>query len=794
MKRRIGYLAGALLTLSVCQDYHGTTRSQERAPALSQERVVINQYCVGCHNEKAKIAGLVLDSVDIANVDAHPEIWEKVLRKLRARYMPPIGRPRPDEKTYDGLVSYLEKSLDRVAAAHPNPGRTDTFRRLNRTEYQNAIRDLLTLDVDVSTLLPADDASYGFDNVGVGNLSPTLVERYLSAAQKVSRLAIGSPLRSPDFDIINVPTDLTQDAHVEGLPYGTRGGTTFKHAFPLDGEYELQLRLTRDRNERIEGLYETHEIEVMLDGQPAKRFTIKPPTRAQGQGGGDYYDLESSDAGLKLRIVVKAGPHDVAAAFLTKPASLAETARQPFDASFDYFFHRRTQPALASISITGPFAPVGAGDTPSRHKIFTCRPATVADEEGCARKIIAALEKRAYRRPVAEGDIQIPLGFYKQARADDGFEAGIETAVRAILVSPQFLFRIENDPANLKPATAYRISDVEMASRLSFFLWSSIPDDELLDLAIAGKLKDPTVLERQVRRMLNDVRSKAVVSNFAGQWLQLRNVSGTSPDPRTFPDFDDNLRQSFRVETELFFESIIKEDRSVLDLLTANYTFLNERLARYYGIPNVYGSRFRRFVFDGTTMRSGLLGQGSILTVTSYATRTSPVLRGKWILENVLGAPPPPPPPNVPPLKDSAGGKVLSMRERMAQHRANPACASCHQLMDPIGFSLENFDAIGRFRNRDESGQPIDASGSLPDGSTFQDAGGLREALLKRPELFVGTITEKLMTYALGRGLEYSDAAEIRKIVRQSHVNNYRLSSIIVGVVNSMPFQMRRSQ
>jgi mono/diheme cytochrome c family protein len=763
-------------------------------PAASPQRAILDRYCLGCHNDAVKTAGFALDSLRPEQAGDNPEAWEKVVRKLRARMMPPPGRPRPDEAAYDSVVSYLETSLDREAAAHPNPGRTDTFRRLNRTEYHNAIRDLLALDVDVSALLPKDDASHGFDNVGVGELSPTLLERYLAAAQKVSRLAVGSPLPSPGSHLVVLPADLTQEDHIEGLPLGTRGGTLVHYTFPLDGEYDIQVRLSRDRNENVEGLTEPHQMELSLDGRRLQVFTVKPNRNQSGT----YYADEAVDKDLKIRVRVPAGAHELAVTFLRKTFALPETERQPYIAHYNMDRHPRIQPAVYSVSIAGPFGDgVGEGgvsDTPSRRRLFVCRPTTASAEADCARTIVAALARRAYRRPVTDSDIATPLAFYKEARADGGFDAGIEMALRAILASTEFLFRLERDPRNAAPNTDYRVSDLELASRLSFFLWSSLPDDQLLEVAISGKLKDPAVLEQQARRMLADSRSEALVTNFAGQWLYLRNLAAQSPDARMFPDFDDNLRQAFRQETELFFDSIVKEDRSVLDLLRANYTFVNERLARHYGIPNVYGSRFRRVTFGEDSVRGGLLGQGSILTVTSYANRTSPVLRGKWILENILGTPPPPPPPNVPPLPDTnGGGKALSMRERMAQHRANSACSGCHQLMDPAGLSMEHFDAVGRWRTRTEAGTPVDASGSLPDGSSFDGMAGLRGALLNRPELFVATTTEKLLTYALGRGVEYYDAPTVRTIVRDARRNDYRFSSLIMGVVSSTPFQMRRA-
>ncbi|HYR84601.1 MAG TPA: DUF1592 domain-containing protein [Terriglobia bacterium] len=766
------------------------------APSVSPQRVLLDRYCVSCHNDKLKTAGLALDTTDVERVAGRADVWEKVVVKLRARFMPPLGRPRPNEQEYDALVSYLETSLDLAAAAQPNPGRTDALHRLNRTEYRNAIRDLLALDVDVSSLLPKDDASHGFDNVSIGGISTTLLERYISAAQKISRLAVGSPVRSPATTVVVVPPDLTQEEHVEGLPFGTRGGTVVRYNFPRDGEYEIQLRLTRDRNEAIEGFYDAHQVELNLDGAQMQLFTVKPPPRVQTPPGQIQYAVQSQvDDALRVRVPVKAGPHELGATFIKKPSTLLETERQPYQAHFNMDRSPRPQLALYSVSIAGPFDQSGVEDTPSRQRIFVCRPASPSDENACAKTILSTLARRAYRRPVSDLDLQAQLGFYRDGRAEGGFETGIETAIRAILVNPGFLFRVGKSPSNVLPDTAYRISDLDLASRLSFFLWSSIPDDELLDLASSGRLHELPVLEQQVKRMLADRRSEALVTSFAEQWLYLRNLDAQVPDPRTFPDFDDNLRHAFQRETELFFESIVQEDRSVLDLLDADYTFLNERLARHYGIPNVYGSRFRRVALGAGSVRGGLFGQGSILTVTSYGNRTSPVLRGKWILENILGAAPPPPPPNVPPLKDSEnGGKVLSMRERMEQHRTNPACATCHNLMDPIGLSTENFDAIGRWRARyDEGGASIDASGALPDGTTFDGVAGLRQALLKHPDAFVSTVTQKLLTYGLGRGLEYYDAPVVRGIVRSARNHNYRFSSLIVNIVTSTPFLMRRS-
>ena len=588
-------------------------------PAASPQRALVNRYCVGCHNEKLKTGGLVLATIDVDSASAdNAEVLEKVVRKLQARAMPPRGMPRPDETAYSGFVSHLETSLGRLAAGNPNPGRPDTLRRLNRTEYQNAIRDLLDLEADVAAILPSDDSAHGFDNVSLGGLSPTLLERYLGASQKISRLAVGTPVRAPGEETVVLPTDLTQEDYFDGQPFGTRAGGVVRHVFPADGEYVFKLQLTRDRDYRIEGLTEPHQIEVSIDGERLQLFALNPIRRVRVEFGGvdESAAAAQADAGLVVRAAVKAGPHEVRGVFLKKSSALSETARQPYQARFNKDRHPRRQPALHSVSITGPYNATGISETPSRRRIFACRPARPADEPACARTIITTLARRAYRRPATNDDVQTLLTFYQQGRADGGFDYGVEMALRAMLVSPQFLFRVEEDPANIAPNTPYRLSDLELASRLSFFLWSSIPDDELLDVAARGKLSDQATLERQVRRMLADRRSEALVTNFGSQWLYLRNLSTHIPDPRLLPDFDDNLRQAMRRETELFFQSIIDEDRSVVDLLRANYTFLNERLAKHYGIPNVYGGRFRRVIFEEGSPRGGLLGQGSILTVT----------------------------------------------------------------------------------------------------------------------------------------------------------------------------------
>jgi len=744
----------------------------------------VRDYCVTCHDGDMKKGGLDLDILLTDEVSAHAAVWEKAIRKMQARQMPPIGKKRPDEATYNSTVVQLAKLLDADAAKHPNPGRTETLRRLNRAEYQNAIRDLLGVEIDGAVLLPKDDAAHGFDNVTVANLSPALLDRYITAAEKISHLAVGTGSEHVGGDTFRIKADVTQEEHVEGLPIGTRGGGIFPYTFVQDGEYDIQIRLMRDRNEEVEGLKEKHELELLLDRAPLKSFTVEPLKGPKAQ--------EMADAHLKARVKIPAGHHDLGVTFVKLPSSLLETKRQPYEAHFNVHRHPRITPAIYQVSITGPYNATGAGDTESRRKIFVTKPISSADEGACAEKILSNLMRRAYRRPVTNDDLEKPMTFFREARKERGFDAGIEMGLSTILVNPNFLFRVEKDPEGITSNTPYKITDIDFASRLSFFLWSSIPDDELLDAAERGELSKPKVLEKQVRRMLADPRSRSLVNNFADQWLYLRNLDSLTPDLRLFPDFDDNLRQAFREETELFVSNIFQNDRNVLELLRADYTYLNQRLAKHYGIPHIYGNRFRRVTLAPEDRRGGLLRQGSILSVTSYATRTSPVIRGHWILGNLLGTPPPPPPPNTPALKENTVSANLPMRQRLAEHRANPNCASCHNLMDPVGFALENYDAIGRWRDLEE-GVPVDVSGGFPDGSQFSGVDGLEQALLRRPDLFVGAMTEKLMTFALGRGVETYDAPAVRKIVKQAQDSDYRFSSVILGIVNSVPFKMRTS-
>jgi len=807
---------GILLAIGSAQG--ASPQAPETSPSASAHRATFNRYCVTCHNERLQTAGLLIDKLDVENVSAQADVWEKVIRKLRSEAMPPAGMPRPDQATYDALATYLETSIDQTAAANPNPGRP-ALHRLNRTEYVNAIRDILDLEVDGAALLPADESAAGFDNVAEGlTVSPVLMERYVSAAGRIGRMAVGDRSAGPVFETYTLPRFLMQEDRMsEDLPFGSRGGAAIRHHFPLDGEYVVKIRLQRDFRDRIRGLGEAFELDVRLDGARVKLFPVgglrmgrSAPvfsTAATGAPEQEHYELTADDV-LETRFPAKAGSHVVQVAFLQETFS-PEGALQAVNAKpdalprlepYDYAEFKGGFPTIHSVAVGGPFNPTGVGDTASRRKIFVCRPATSPatspvpskDEEPCATKILSTIARRAYRRPVTNEDMQPLLAFFKTGRARGGFDAGIEMALERVLVGPEFLFRVERDPAGVAPGTAYRLSDLELASRLSFFLWSSVPDDEMLGLAEQGKLREPGVLEQQVRRMLADSRSGSLVTNFASMWLYLRNLRLVNPDPDAFPEFDENLREAFVRETELFFESMLREDRPVRELVDADYTFLNERLARHYGIPNVYGSHFRRVKLNDPA-RGGLLSQGSILTVTSYANRTAPTIRGKWILENILGAPPPPPPPNVPSLADGKDTRGLTMRQRMELHRANPVCAGCHARMDPLGFALENFDAVGKWRTR-EGKSEIDPSGALPDGFQFEGPSGLQEALMRKEEEIVGAVTEKLLIYALGRPAQYYDMPSVRSILREAAPSEYRWSALILGIVNSKPFQMRRSQ
>ncbi len=768
-----------------------SVQTTAQAPsAATQYRPMLDRYCVSCHNERLKTGDLALDKLDLAKVPDDAAIWEKVVRKMRNGMMPPQGLARPDQATNDAFVSYLETTLDRAADVTPNPGRP-VLHRVNRAEYANAIHDLLALDVDTSTLLPPDDSSFGFDNIGeVLGVSPALQERYLSAARKISAIAVGDPTIGTTDETYAVRADFSQTQHVEGLPLGTRGGRLIRHTFPLDGQYQFKVRIWRTNTGTVRGLATAHKIVVTIDGEQIFENMVggaaDPPLDGDNNA---TLRGDAIDARLVVKVPVKAGPHVVGIAFQEKDEALPPNLLQPFLAVLDQVDGDGI-PQLQDLKITGPLNPTGPGDTPSRRRILVCRPARAVEEEACAKTILTTLARRAYRRPATDNDLQVLLNFYRTGRSEGSFDQGIELALRLILASPEFVFRVERDPAAVAAGRSYRVSDLELASRLSFFLWSSIPDDALLEVAAQGKLKSPTVLAQQVKRMLADSHAEALTSNFAGQWLYLRNLKSQFPNREEFPDFDDNLRQAMQRETELLFESVIHEDRSVLDLLNANYTFVNERLARHYGIPNIRGTQFRRVPVTDEARR-GLLGQASILTVTSRAERTSPVLRGKWVLENLLGSPPPLPPNNVPPLKEEqARAKPKTMREQMEEHRANPVCATCHKMMDPIGFSLENFDAVGAWRDHDR-GAPIDASGQLMDGTKVDGVVTLRQAIVRRPEIFVGTMTEKMLVYALGRGLDYHDMPVVRGIVRDAAKTNYKFSSIVMGIVNSTPFQMR---
>jgi hypothetical protein len=807
-------------------------------PTLSS-KAFVDTYCATCHNQRLKIGGLALDTLDIHDVGAHAPEWEKVVVKLRAGLMPPSGVRRPPHAVIDEFTSSLEAALDRAAAANPNPGRTEPLHRLNRAEYQNAVRDLLGIEVDASNWLPTDEISYGFDNIaGVLKLSPLLAERYLNAAQKISRLALGTPA-PPNGDLYRVPDQLDQDVRLEGMPVGTRGGTRVDYLAPRDGEYDIKVRVGRGIDSDIPHFIGEQNLEISVDGERVHVFTLpatsgedlnieRQVARAPGTGperrpravdaNGDPIPDEVALARRKLddnwviRVPVKAGLHEIRATFLMKTNAVSEGFRKPFLKPYigrGPTDNRETREgaALREMEIMGPINPGGATTSQSYQRVFVCTPAKPADELPCATMILSKLARRAYRRPATDADLKVLLEFYSQGRATGTFDTGIELALQRILISPSFLFRTEFEPpppsSNVvsgfsrtpSKSSSYRISDLSLASRLSFFLWSSIPDEELLDLAEKGTLREPAILAQQTKRMLADPRSAAFTMNFAGQWLSLRRLKDIVPDPFLYPDYGDTLALAFQKEAELFFDSIVREDRPLRDLLDADYTFVNERLAQHYGIANVKGINFQRVTLGADSPRRGLLGKGAILTVTSLPNRTAPVVRGKWVLQTILGAPPPEPPPDVPSLQENGEKvtKVRTLRERLEQHRAGAICASCHKLMDPIGFALESFDAVGKYRMFDENYEPIDNSGDYADGSKIDGLPGLRNVLIARSAQVNANITKTLMTYALGRGVEYYDAPAVRAILRDAAVQNYRFSSIVLGIVKSAPFQMRRS-
>ncbi len=772
-------------------------RAIPAAPAsLAPQQALVKQYCATCHSErnKANAGGLALDGLRFDDLATSAEPLERVVRKLRAGLMPPPGQPRPDAETYQGLLAALQTRLDQAAAADPNPGRKDTFHRLNRTEYHNVVRDVFDLDIDVADMLPVDNPSFGFDNIaGTLTLNESLMEQYLSAAGTIATAVLGSDA-TPVFKEFRASYEFSQDERLEGFPMGTRGGMRATHMFTRDGEYTFDIKMMCGSivsgESGCAGVFpDTHEMELAIDGERVALFRLPKKGSPEGEMKESY----------RHRASVKAGPRDVAVWFIKQPSV------DEFDGvrkKFDKPMHRSNavtndwmavyQPSVQSITVGGPYNAGGPGDTPARRRLLVCTPASAAEEAPCARKILAQVARRAYRRPVTPAEVDGLLEFFRQGRTGT-FESGLDLALRRVLTSPAFLFRVETAPPGLKPGSNYRVPDIELASRLSFFLWRSAPDDQLLELAAAGRLQDRAVFEQQIRRLLADPRAAAMTADFAGQWLQLRKVDVAQPNSQMFPNFDDSLKQYLRRETELFVDSIRQENRPVVELLTANYSFLNERLAEHYDIRGVKGSHFRRVTLPDSSPRRGLLGQGSILTITSSPIRTRPVVRGKFILENILGTPPPAPPANVPPLREEGAVLAQTMRERMAAHRANPVCASCHQMIDPLGFALENFNPVGQFRTVDENFASIDASGAMPNGAKFDGLSAFRTRLAGSPETFVTALTEKLMIYALGRGLEHYDMPAVRGVVRGAAAGGYRFADVVLGVARSVPFQMRRT-
>ena len=775
-------------------------RSQQ--VGLEQERNLwtvsefLSAHCFECHSSVDPKMGFDAESIVLSAEafnakDFSSELHEKVLRKVSAGQMPPPNAHEPEDLQIQQAVLALEKLLEQRQRKFPRFSATGTIRRLTRTEYQNSIRDLLEVNVDATEFLPEDPSSHGFDNITVEGLSPLLLDRYISAADSISRAAIGGSDGGPVGLTVRIPADRSQETHVAGLPFGTRGGTTFTQQIARGGQYEIEMKLTRDRDEKVEGLNGTHEIDVLLDRKLVKRFTLTPPPQHENRQ--DYRDYSKSDAHLKTRLEITPGEHEITVTFPQTGASLQTIKRQPFDASFNRHRHPRQTPALFQVSLIGPLSESEAGATPSRTKLLgkhAAQPPEQNQQSSAARAILANLMRSAFRRSISEDDFATPMRLFEQALSRDGFEPAIQFAVASILVNPNFLFRIEQTPEDLSDADSYPIKPFELATRLSFFIWSSFPDEQLLRLAESGELLEDEVLTEQIRRMLADERSESLINNFAAQWLYLRNLDTIRPDLRIFPDFDDNLRQSFRGETEHLFRHMVKEDASVLSLIDSEFTYLNQRLAKHYGIANVTGSHFRKVDMAAGSRRGGILRHGSILMVTSYATRTAPTIRGNWILENMLGTPAPPPPPNVPNLQENNTLAATSVRQRLAQHRENPACAACHDLMDPIGFALENYDAVGRWRDY-EGEISIDSAGVLPDGKEINDVSQLEKGILERPDVFVQTFTEKLMTYGLGRFVEPSDGPAVRKIVRDAAQKDFRFSEIVKGVVLSKPFRFR---
>ena len=795
-----------------------TTSAQEQSTTGGNTpdsyRATLDRFCVTCHNGTLKTANMEIDKLDVNDISQNPERWEKVLLRLQTRSMPPVGMPRPEQDFYASFSSYLTTELDELAARTPNAGRTVTAHRLNRIEYANAVRDLLDMQVDSTAMLPPDNSGE-FDNLGdLLSVSNVLMEKYMLAAREVSRVAIGNTAIDVDVQEYNVSPLLMQNERMsEDLPFGTRGGLAINHTFAVDGEYKIQVRLQRTDGSIgtgfVIGMDRPHYLDIRIDGEQIELLRVGGENEGLAIGSGrcdkappDFEQAQyerTADDKLEITLPVKAGQRLVQIAFLQDQFAWEE---QIPERSFDNYSDSRltkayerawAEPAVSSVAITGPYNINGHGNSTTRARIFTCTPGAGADQEQCAQEILSQLARRAYRRPVNERDVEPLMQLFRTGRENgQTFDDGIQMALEGILVSTKFLFRLTRDPENVAANTNYPISDIDLASRLSFFLWSSIPDEELLTLAEKGQLHDPLILEQQVTRMMKDPRTTALVENFAAQWLLLRNLSHTSKNQELFPDFDENLRSDLQQETRLFIGSIFEEDRSILDLFRADYKYLNERLARHYQIPDVYGSRFRKVAVTEQN-KQGLLAHGSVLAVTSYPNRTSPVLRGKWVLENIMAAPPPPPPTNIPALQEQdAKGKTFTMREAIEHHRANPVCAVCHNRMDPIGFGLENFNPIGQWRTVD-AGQAIDSSGVLPDGSKFQGPAELQQALLRQSSVIANAFTKKLLTYALGRDLAYYDMSAVRKIVNAATNDDYRISIIIKGIVTSLPFQMRRT-